>query len=451
MGTVNRTLPFNLSDLWLLIILQIVAGISFTHAATTTLNPDYNYSEFEIPIESRTLEFDSVQNIYAADRSGTQDNGDGTGSRIIYFLERIAEGFYGNQATFITYTTKAERVVSGLDFGPFEQTLYVAEVESGGNAGAILQIDVSTQTVTKEILLPDFRATGIEVDDAGNILISTRKAADLSFGEVHLIPAGYTNPTFTGSTADPIAPIGATGIEKQLNHIYFATNRIGEEVPSALAPQSFYFSLPDLNNPTLIATFDNRVGAELRIGPDGALYGIGRSDTSGFSLVVKLEKIVPDPANTGVGNQVNVNLSDTSSIAFNSITSEGDSYVAISSIAPTATVLPFTSTSRFYDISTTAGYSGDIEVCLNYIDEDPADESSETMQSLSVKHLVASNWEDLATTQLDPTTNEICALTSSFSWFTVASSPPQTISEQQVPVPGYVVFLTAIALSLIHI
>ena len=69
---------------------------------------------------------------------------------------------------------------------------------------------------------------------------------------------------------------------------------------------------------------------------------------------------------------------------------------------------------RYYDITTTATYSGLVEICISYEDEDVIEDESE----LALYHHEDTIWRDI-TTSLDTDNNILCGQTSSLSPFVI--------------------------------
>jgi hypothetical protein len=70
----------------------------------------------------------------------------------------------------------------------------------------------------------------------------------------------------------------------------------------------------------------------------------------------------------------------------------------------------------FYDITTTAPHSGDIDVCITY---NPAEIVGGIESNLKLFHFDGSQWVDI-TTSLNTSTNQLCGKTDHLSPFIVA-------------------------------
>jgi hypothetical protein len=81
----------------------------------------------------------------------------------------------------------------------------------------------------------------------------------------------------------------------------------------------------------------------------------------------------------------------------------------------------------YFDVSTTASFSGPVTVCLAY---DPAGLSLSAQQSLVLRHLVGANWVDV-TTGVDTVHDQVCGQVTSFSQFVIAQSTvPVNVASQ---------------------
>jgi uncharacterized repeat protein (TIGR01451 family) len=136
-------------------------------------------------------------------------------------------------------------------------------------------------------------------------------------------------------------------------------------------------------------------------------------DTGNNSDTDVVTALVP---NTPVGTNVLVEPAPGVSVTFSEVTEAGDTTVTSSTEdpGPPGSTLQFLGT--YYDITTTATYSGDVELCLTY------DDTGMTFgQELALRlyHLENGNWID-RTSALDTGNNVICATVVSLSWFGVA-------------------------------
>ncbi len=125
------------------------------------------------------------------------------------------------------------------------------------------------------------------------------------------------------------------------------------------------------------------------------------------------------PPNTPVGQNVPVSDAATEVLmTFSEVTSPGMTTVTSSDTGP-AVPGGFTLASQYFDIMTTAAYSGSIEICLPYNEATVGSE-----EDLKLMHWNGTAWEDV-TTSLDTANNVICGNVLSLSIFAVMESITQ--------------------------
>ncbi|HZR23318.1 MAG TPA: HYR domain-containing protein [Vicinamibacterales bacterium] len=130
--------------------------------------------------------------------------------------------------------------------------------------------------------------------------------------------------------------------------------------------------------------------------------------------------LVVDPFNTPVGDHVNVSLTDTNgttvaTVQFDSVTTTGESGVTMSSDGPSPSP-HFNLGNTFYDITTTAIYTGPITTCVSY-----AGVTLPAPVYVRLLHYNGSAWDDV-TTAINTTDQIVCGVTTSLSPFVVASA-----------------------------
>ncbi len=127
----------------------------------------------------------------------------------------------------------------------------------------------------------------------------------------------------------------------------------------------------------------------------------------------------PACGNTPAGSDVAVAVTDSVTVTFNTVTDDGETSVTISESGPNPPagfeIVPSTP-EAYYEISTTAPYSGVIEICIYY---DPAQVTPGNEADLKLFHYDGSNWSDITST-IDQGANVICGETTSLSPFIVA-------------------------------
>ncbi|XXT15192.1 DNRLRE domain-containing protein [Sorangium sp. So ce429] len=135
---------------------------------------------------------------------------------------------------------------------------------------------------------------------------------------------------------------------------------------------------------------------------------------------------VPEPASTPEGTDVAVSASPDVSLEYGHVITAGFTTVTQSPIGPQMpegfqlTVVP----PRYYDISTTAVFDGDIKVCFDYVDsDDGSDRDIPPLKekNLTILHYTNGGWQDLdSTLERDLIENRLCGYTTGFSVFALA-------------------------------
>jgi uncharacterized protein YjbI with pentapeptide repeats len=143
-----------------------------------------------------------------------------------------------------------------------------------------------------------------------------------------------------------------------------------------------------------------------------------------FAIVNGTLTILPPPGNTPAGANVTVmpvaaDGSSPASLTFSTVTAAGTSSVVTTTTEP---ALPsgyqLGSPPAYYDISTTAGYSGPTTVCLKY---DPAGTPDASV--LRLLHWNGQTWDDI-TTIVDEQADVVCGISASLSPFVLAAPKP---------------------------
>lgn len=171
-----------------------------------------------------------------------------------------------------------------------------------------------------------------------------------------------------------------------------------------------------------VATFG---GIKCAVRPDGVVDCWGHDEYG--QATPPPELYVPLPGATPAGANVEVTPTDQSTgdpapvgITFESVTGAGTTTVTSSTLGAPGSPPPpagfqLSGTQLYFDIETTAAFTGAATVCLSYSDADVANESL-----LRLLHRADGGaWEDI-TTSHDIAVNRICGATTSFSPFLVA-------------------------------
>ncbi len=124
--------------------------------------------------------------------------------------------------------------------------------------------------------------------------------------------------------------------------------------------------------------------------------------------------------NTPSGSNVEVVLSGDLSVTFANVSQDGETSLTTSNSGPTPPggfdVVP-SNPKVYYDLSTTASFTGDIQVCIAY---DPSDLGSTPESELKLFHRDGTAWVDI-TESVDESGNLVCGLTDHFSKFILAA------------------------------
>jgi hypothetical protein len=120
--------------------------------------------------------------------------------------------------------------------------------------------------------------------------------------------------------------------------------------------------------------------------------------------------------NTPIGSNVLVNPDVNVSVTFSQVTQAGNTTAIMDTTNPGTEKSGFKFLGTYYDINTTAVYTGPVTVCLNY---DDAGIPGNREQKLKIFHWDGADWIN-ATSSLDTTNNIICGTVASLSWLAAA-------------------------------
>ncbi|NIT75388.1 MAG: hypothetical protein GWO44_00415, partial [Thermoplasmata archaeon] len=152
---------------------------------------------------------------------------------------------------------------------------------------------------------------------------------------------------------------------------------------------------------------------------DNLTTGLGETSRS-------VHLAVQDPSHTPEGNQVEVSPEDATTgepssvtLTFDTVTTAGETTVATSSTGPPPPLgLKLGNPPTYYEIDTTAGFSGSVEICIHYAGISFGNESR-----LKLMHFDGTRWVDI-TTSLDTDNDIICGTTTHFSTFVLFEPDP---------------------------
>ena len=253
---------------------------------------------------------------------------------------------------------------------------------------------------------------------------------------------------------------GAAGI-MTLNLLTGVFTRIGTVYPRAISAsgQRFAFS-----NGTVL---DRSSGTVVQVGTaaDGAvaaspvqgvyLAGDGRTlvfhslatnlvaDDTNVMTDVFAKALPPDtPAGAGVGAvPADPKTGATPvTLAFSNIAAAGDTSLTMGDIGPPLPAgFSLGSPAHFYELSTTASFTGPVTVCIDYSGVTVGDEGA-----LQLLHYDGNAWVDI-TTSRDTAAHVICGETMSFSPFVIASPPAKSTPTISWSSPSAMVYGTALS------
>ena len=115
------------------------------------------------------------------------------------------------------------------------------------------------------------------------------------------------------------------------------------------------------------------------------------------------------PSDTGTGSNIAVSPASGVEVIFDAVNAGGATRARVTSTNPVANSANFQLLGNFYNIATTADYSGNITVCLEY---PPGTDTS----TLEILHWDGISWVPLSNAVIDTTEMTICAPTT-LSWF----------------------------------
>ena len=196
---------------------------------------------------------------------------------------------------------------------------------------------------------------------------------------------------------------------------------------------------------TYLGSTSTDQGHDIAVDPSGNIYFVGLTDSPDFPItpgafqtslrgpsdgfVVKI-----GPAdNTPAGSGVNVTLTTAVALTFDSVATSGTTGVTRTNTGlepPAGFSLGHPPT--YYELSTTAVFSGSVQVCINYTGTNYGNESK-----LKLFHFEEGKWED-RTVSLDTTNDIICASVTSLSPFAVFEGRPVQPEGLQPPLSALV-------------
>ena len=110
-------------------------------------------------------------------------------------------------------------------------------------------------------------------------------------------------------------------------------------------------------------------------------------------------------------------------VTFSEVTAAGETTITVLDTPPALPATYLQLGSLYYDVETTATYSGSSTICLSY---DPADFADPT--AVQLLHFSDGDWTD-ATTSNDPVAGRLCGAVTSFSPFAITALADTTAPE----------------------
>ncbi len=261
-------------------------------------------------------------------------------------------------------------------------------------------------------------------------------AAGVGYSFNETTPSVYTNCTFVGNYLSTPNPNSASVYYAQDAPVSFSrciiSDNSGDEVLICDGTGSFAIDCSDIFGnasgdwtgcvASQLAGNGNFTADPIFCNPAGDDYRVRSSSPCAPAnnwCAVLIGAGSPACGNTPAGNDVAVAATDSVTVTFATVAEDGETSVAINESGPNPPagfeIVP-SSPEAYYEISTTAPYSGVIEICISY---DPAQVAPGNEADLKLFHYNGSGWDDI-TSSLDQGTNVICGETTSLSPFIVA-------------------------------
>jgi len=386
-------------------ITNIVPALDNGHVGSPTLSAD-----------GSRIAFDSN-----ADVTGENPNG----NTEIFLFNRTT-----NTITQITHTTTG----TGVNLTPWISadgtriTFYSFADHTGGNPDhnyEIFLFDIGTNTLTQITHTsgsgvvnqrPTANATGrlIAFDSNAN-LTGGNPDGSLEIFLFHTLTSTFQQITSNMGSVTEFAAINASG-----TRIVFSATGL---------------SLFDLTTNSFTQLSNLQTGGFATIDANGNRIAVN------FGNKVFLIDCGTTAPNTPPGNNVVVAPVNTTTgtspvtLTFAAVTQEGTTTLTTSSSGPTPPAgFSLGAPPTYYDLTTTAVFSGSVEVCIDYSGVSLTNESD-----LKLFHFEGGAWVD-ATTLLDTINDTICASVTSLSPFAVGESVYHATAQQPLNLDGSSVF-----------
>ncbi len=319
-------------------------------------------------------------------------------------------------------------------------------VNNSAFAGGALALDNSATPVVTSSLFDGNNAqyAGVVICDAStadfdscifvNNFAAIAAGVGYSFSET--TPSNFTNCTFAANSLTTPNPNSASVCYAQDAPINFIrcilADNTGDEVLICDGTGSFSINCSNIfGNPSgdwtgcvasQLAINGNITADPIFCNPAGGDYRVRSSSPcapANNSCAALIGAGAPACGITPAGSDVAVALTSSVTVTFETVADDGETSVSIEETGPNPPggfeIVP-SSPKAYYEISTTAPYSGTIEICINY---DPAQVAPGNEADLKLFHYNGSSWDDV-TTSIDEVNNVLCGETTTLSPFIVA-------------------------------
>jgi Tol biopolymer transport system component len=279
----------------------------------------------------------------------------------------------------------------------------------------------------------DGRSVFPSISDDGRYVAFTSNSSTLAPNTFAFRSGLFVRDRVTGATTvESVQPDGAEAdggindISPDGRYVAFVTPNAPEIVPGAGSQVVILRDRVAGTNDAVAANADGYVAVDA----DGSAVAYDLSSnvfvahtTSGGGVNTPFGTgVVVTPVDGGGGTPA--------TLTFDDVTSAGSTTLTSSSTGPTApSGFQTGSPATYYDISTTAGFTGNVSVCVSY---DPAAYADPNAVSLWHYDTGASAWTDI-TSSVDTANDVVCGTTASFSPFTVLEPAPPADDGDGVP------------------
>jgi hypothetical protein len=352
------------------------------------------------------------------------------------------------RASFLVLTALAGSVSSCTDRSGF------AEPRVAPSAAALHTVNAGSHSVIDQVSTDLWYCNGGTSPAAGYRFAQTFTvgiAGTLGRVELELLSFGTTQgsaiislyPVTASGTPDLSSPIASTTIPASVIDADYNAAPGGTDPagwPAADFSGAGLSVTPGEKLALIVSTTDAQVGwiggGNYYAGGQGYIVAPNNQlslgcGPSGFHF--RTNVIVPDgatPTGSNVSVTPQVTLPDGSltsvSLAFDQVSSSGVTTVTSSSTGnPPPSGFRLTNPPVYYDITTTAAFSGSVRVCLSWSEGQIANENN-----VRLFHYESGRWNDITDgSSLDPVNNIVCG--------TAASLSPFTLFEVQYPFSGF--------------